>query len=492
MARTLVWFRGKDLRVEDHAPLTAAASAGEVVPVFVLDPYFFAPERARRLPHRIEFLLASLSALEAEIRRLGSKLLVVPGKSIEVVPRLARTLRVDRVVAHRWTEPFGRERDRRVAQALEVPFELFEGETLAQPGTLRTGSGTPFAVYSPFARAFEKGVVVQRALPAPGRLPALPADAAALDRADSVAVPRPEDLGITPNPRILRGGEAAARERLQRFLRGGQTSIAARYVEGRDQLAVDGTSRLSADLKFGTLSVRAAWHAVRDADLPAKPKERFLAELLWREFAYHVLWDRPEVLSQPFRADFRGFPWREDAAAMATLEAWKQGRTGYPVVDAAARQLLAEGYVHNRARMIAASFLAKHLGLAWWHGEAHYLEWLTDGDWAANNLGWQWAAGCGCDAQPYFRIFNPTSQGERHDPDGAYVRRWVPELAKLPAKWIHRPWEASPIELLSAGVRLGDGEGAYPRPVVDHAQARARFLETAKRHFGRDVHAQER
>ena len=199
----------------------------------------------------------------------------------------------------------------------------------------------------------------------------------------------------------------------------------------------------------------------------------FLNELLWREFSHHLLWKWPELLERPFRPAFVGFPWRENKGA---FEAWTAGRTGYPIVDAAARQLLAEGFVHNRARMVAASFLTKHLLLDYRLGEAHYLRWLTDGDWAANNSGWQWSAGCGCDAQPWFRIFNPVAQGQRFDPDGDYVRRWVPELADCPTACIHEPWKAP--SRLRANLD-------YPAPIVDHALARARFLATAKGHLGR-------
>ncbi|MEM6991269.1 MAG: FAD-binding domain-containing protein, partial [Myxococcota bacterium] len=203
----------------------------------------------------------------------------------------------------------------------------------------------------------------------------------------------------------------------------------------------------------------------------------FRNELVWREFSYGSLWDRPELLSEPFRPSFRGFPWQ---AAAAGWKAWTAGQTGYPIVDASARQLLGEGFVHNRARMISASFLCKHLLVDYRRGEAHYMRYLVDGDWASNNAGWQWSAGCGCDAQPYFRVFNPVLQGRRFDPAGDYVRRWVPELAKLPARWIHQPWAAPPAALADAGVTLGR---SYPRPVVDHRLARERFLAVAKAHL---------
>ncbi len=470
LQRTLVWFRGKDLRVTDHAPLTSAILAGEVVPLFVLDPYFFAPVRARELPHRMQFLLESLAALQKNLLHLGSQLLLAPGKSLEVVPRLARELGVSRVVAQRWSEPFGRERDRRVAAALQVPFELFDGETLVPPETVRNGSGQPFSVFTPFARALRRGLPAVTPLAAPTTLPALPADV----QHPAAALPTLAELGIPENSRLLRGGERAARERLHAFVEG----AAARYDGERDRMDLPGTSRLSADLKFGTLSVRSVWAAVQGLGAAAPSAiEKFTNELLWREFTHASLWDRPHLLTQPFRTDFVGFPWADDEAAW---QAWTTGNTGFPVVDAAARQLLEEGFVHNRARMIAASFLTKQQLIHYARGEAHYMKYLTDGDWAQNNAGWQWSAGCGMDAQPYFRVFNPTLQGEKFDPNGDYVRRYVPELRGLPAKFIHRPAEAPQTVLDAANVKLG---ATYPEPIVDHAMARDRFLKIAESHL---------
>lgn len=469
--RTIVWFRGKDLRLSDHEPLRDAVDRGEVIPLFVLDPYFFAPERAQRLPHRMQFLLDSLRALEAALAERGSRLLLVPGKSVEVVPRLAREWKADRVVAQRWVEPFARERDRRVREALGIPFELYEGETLWPPGTLRTGSGNPYAVFTQFARVFRATAVIDPPLPAPRTLPSLPPDV----RTPVVPIPTCEELGIARNPAVLPGGEPAAKDRLRRFLKEG----AAHYAERRDLLGAAGTSRLSADLKFGTLSARQVWTAMQKAHDGTTAAQVFLNELVWREFTHSTLWDRPELLKRPFRPAFEGFPWRRDARLW---QAWESGQTGYPVVDASARQLLGEGFVHNRARMISASFLTKHLLIDYRQGEAHYMKYLTDGDWAQNNAGWQWSAGCGCDAQPYFRIFNPVTQGEKFDPEGDYVRRWVPELRQMPARYIHRPWEAPDDVLSAAGVRL---DATYPRPVVDHRLARERFLATAAQHLKR-------
>lgn len=471
--RTLVWFRGKDLRVHDHAPLADAASAGDVIPLFVLDPCFFAPARARRTPHRIQFLLESLRELETAIASRGSRLLIVKGKSVAVVPRLARAWRVDRVVGYAWAAPVGRERDRRVAERLQVPFDLYDGETLVKPGTLRSGSGTPYAVFTAFARAFHRAALIGAPERAPRALPPLPAGLAAR----TVAVPTLEALRIAHNPRLQRGGEAAARSRLHHFLNG----PGRRYHEQRNRMDREGTSRLSCDLKFGTVSIRAVWSAASRV-LDGMARRVFLNELVWREFMHSTLVDHPELMTKPFRADFEGFPWRTDRAAERDWRAWVRGTTGYPIVDASARQLLAEGFVHNRARMISASFLTKHLLIDYRRGEAHYMRYLTDGDWANNNGGWQWSAGCGADAQPYFRVFNPVTQGETFDPSGDYVRRWVPELAPVPDDYLHAPWSAPRDVLDRAGIVVGRD---YPRPIVDHQAARERFLATASSHLRR-------
>ncbi len=474
---TLVWFRGKDLRLADHAPLLDALRHDVVVPVFVVDPYFFAPERAREMPNRMQFLIDSLTELAASIEARGSQLLFAHGKSVAVIPELARAFAAERVVAQRWSEPFGIERDRRVAKALREQggsrLELFEGETLTTPGQVLTGSGTPFSVFTPFSRAFVKVVTIGAPNPAPKTLPPLPAIPAAAKKLLGKA-PTLASIGVTRNELVVAGGEQAARARVATFLK----RAAAKYDEGRNAMGVAGTSRISQDLKFGTLSARSAWQATKHG-LEDHPKawRTFANELVWREFAYDVLRSRPAVLEHPFRPAWERFPWREDEVAW---RAWTDGKTGYPVVDAAARQLLGEGFVHNRARMIAASFLCKHLLLDFRLGEAHYMKHLTDGDWAANNLGWQWSAGCGVDAQPWFRVFNPVTQGERFDADGAYVRRWVPELANVPSRWIHSPWLAPPLELRALGVHLGR---TYPAPIVEHSLARGRFLAAAEGHL---------
>jgi deoxyribodipyrimidine photo-lyase len=470
--RTLVWYRGKDLRVADHAPLKAAARDGDVVPVFVLDDCFFAPAAAQRTPFRIQFLLESIASLSANLEHLGSQLILVTGGSVDRIPELAEKWKVDRVVAQSWVAPLGRARDRRVAERLSVPLQLFDTETLCPPGSLRTGTGEPYSVFSAFARAFARNAKVDAPAPAPRSLPPLPVDV----KPGRDKLPTLRSLGLDASPHAQPGGERQARERLTTWLK----RDAKNYDELRNLLAVEGTSRLSAHLKFGTLSPRTVWHGVERALRERSPEALrvYQNELLWREFAHSTLFDRPQLLEQPFRDEWRGFPWREDDDAW---RAWVEGRTGYPLVDASARQLLATGFVHNRARMVSASFLTKHLLIDFRRGERHYFELLTDGDWANNDAGWQWSAGCGCDAQPWFRMFNPVTQGQKFDAQGDYVRRWVPELTRLPAKHIHAPWLAPPEVLAGADVHLGTN---YPRPIVDHAQARQRFLDTAKRHLG--------
>lgn len=475
--RTIVWFRGKDLRVGDHEPLARAAAEGEVIPLFVLEPRYFGPGRARRAPHRMQFLLESLTELQEGLLERGSGLVLLEGPSTAVLPRMAAQWRVDRVWAHRGSEPGGRARDEQIAGALEVPLRLFEGETLAPPGSIRTRAGRPYSIFTAFKRAFQRGEFFVRARPGPQSLPPLPAGLGLKPG----RVPECPDIGLQLNRRVFPGGEQAARGRLRRFFSGPPTS----YDTLRHRLDRYATSNLSADLKFGTLSAREVWEQSWQSLRDTPSGRAFRDQLLWREFGYHTLWHHPEVLERPFRSDFLGFPWEFDETLWT---AWTEGRTGFPLVDASARQLLREGWVPNRARMVSASFLTKHLLIDYRRGEAHYMKYLADGDPAQNNLGWQWSAGCGCDAQLYFRVFNPVRQGDRFDPDGLYVRRWLPRLERLPNRYLHRPWEAPARVLEKAGVHLGRD---YPYPVVDHSRARDRFLRVARNYLrGRGANAE--
>ncbi len=336
-------------------------------------------------------------------------------------------------------------------------LHLERGLLVAEPEEVHTDDGRPVTVFTPFSRRW--AAVPRRALlHVPDAIPSLPAGALASE--DLPVSPAPTaDVALLPQP-----GEAAARERLARWV---ASAALPAYADGRNRLDAEGTSRLSADLKMGTLSPLEVLLAVEG---PGDGRRVFVSELAWREFYAHVLWHFPHVVRGAYRPTYDAIPWADDPAGLA---AWREGRTGYPVVDAAMRQLSESGWMHNRARMITASFLAKDLLVDWRHGEAHFMAHLVDGDVASNNGGWQWTAGTGTDAAPYFRIFNPVSQGRRFDPDGAYVRRWVPELARVPDAFVHQPW-TMPLEVqAAAGCVVGRD---YPAPIVDHAFARDRAL----------------
>jgi deoxyribodipyrimidine photo-lyase len=407
-------------------------------------------------------LLDALADLAASLAVRGSRLTLVPGKSVEVIPKLSALLGGARVLAHRWVEPFARERDRRVKEALGDRFTLYEGETLLTPGSVRTQGGGPYAVFTPFSRACRREL--DRGVGAPIPPPPLIPTRAAPRQLETCDLPTLDSLGLTRNPRVIAGGETHARQRLDRFV----AERLSAYPTARDRMDLDGTSRLSADLKFGALSIREVYGRVASASARTKSApvreaaDKFLSELLWREFTHHTLWDHPEVLRRPFRATFEGFPWRDDERA---LEAWRQGATGYPIVDAAARQLVLEGYVHNRARMIAASFLTKHLLIDYRLGEAHYLKHLVDGDWAQNNAGWQWSAGCGCDAAPLFPRLQPCGAGAEVRPRGG-LHPAVPPPARGPSS------RADSRPVGGAGPRAR-GRGGHPGTVVPGAHRRS-------------------
>ncbi len=454
----LLWLR-RDLRLHDHPALAAALGSGaRVVPVFVLDPRLLHGPRASA--NRTWFLLESLRELAEGLAARGAPLIVRSGKPEDVIPALAAEAAASDVFASRDVSPFARARDRAVGEALVAAgqsFHLLRGLLVAEPEEVRTVDGRPLTVFTPFSRRW--AAVERRALvPAPAAIPSLPAGSLASE--DLPASPAPTaDVALLPHP-----GEAAARERLARWA--GAAGLRA-YADGRNRLDVEGTSRLSADLKVGTLSPLEVLLAVEG---PGDGRRVFVSELAWREFYAHVLWHFPHVVRGAYRPAFDAVPWADDPTGLA---AWREGRTGYPVVDAAMRQLAASGWMHNRARMIAASFLAKDLLVDWRRGEDHFMTHLVDGDVASNNGGWQWTAGTGTDAAPYFRIFNPVSQGRRFDPDGTYVRRWVPELAGMPDAHVHEPWMAPGHVQAAAGCVIGRD---YPAPIVDHAAARQRTL----------------
>jgi deoxyribodipyrimidine photo-lyase len=458
----LVWYR-RDLRIHDHPALVAGAGHRRLAPVYVLDQTLLTGRFAS--PNRAWYLLGSLTALRASLRAGGSDLIVRVGDPRVEIPRLARQTGARDVYVSRDHAPYGRARDAAVMHALaemDVAWHPRRGVLVHEPEDVLTADGTAFTVYSPFRRAWERREL-SAPLDPPRRMPPVP------EGPEAGEIPSLADLGLETTPTADEGllpepGEPAARHRLERWLDGPIEG----YAETRDRLDIEGgTSRLSADLHLGTVS---PLEVVVASDGPGESRRTFRNELVWREFYAHVLFHRPDVLRGAFRPEFADLPWLDDPAA---LDAWATGRTGYPIVDAGMRQLRAMGWMHNRARMITASFLTKHLLIHYSAGEAVFMRHLIDGDVASNGGGWQWSASTGTDPQPYFRIFNPVLQGRRHDPDGVYVRRWVPELRAVPTARIHAPWEMTDEEQRLAGCRIGVD---HPAPIVDHAEARARAL----------------
>ncbi|GAC1662602.1 MAG: deoxyribodipyrimidine photo-lyase [Candidatus Limnocylindrales bacterium] len=454
----VVWFR-RDLRLRDHPALWRAVEAFDrVVPLYVIDDTLLHGRWASA--NRAWFLGGALESLDADIRARGGALTVVAGDPRVAVAAVARAAGAEAILVSREHGPYGRARDQSVeadAATTGIRFLACQGLLVHEPEDVQRDDGASYAVFSPFHRRWQ-GLPVRAVLDVPA---AIPTPAGLPDTGPG----RIRDLLGDPTPTadralLLEPGEAAARWRLDAWAR----SAALRgYDTGRDRLDIDGTSRLSQDLRWGTLS------AVEVLDRCAGPgagPARFRSELAWRDFYAHLFWNEPRVRRESFRRALDHVAWEADAAV---IEAWRDGQTGYPIVDAAMRQLRATGWMHNRARMIVASFLTKHLGVDWRVGEAHFMANLVDGDPASNNGGWQWAASTGTDPQPYFRIFNPTLQGRRHDPDGAYVRRWVPELAGIPGGDIHEPLP-----------------GAYLAPIVDHHAARGRALAAYSARTARD------
>ena len=470
----VVWLR-RDLRVHDNASLHAACLQAEhVIPLFVLDDAILT--RADTGAARVAFLLDALRVLDGNLQKRGSRLIVRRGKTPRTLVQAVREFGADAVFHHAEHEPFGVARDAAVHKeldALGIACETFKDIGLFEGDDILSGGGTPFSVFSPYKRQWLSRPA-DAPHPAPAHIPTPPdIKSDGLPSADALKFRTPQQFDC--------GGEDAGRELLHHFVRHKMTEYAAQ----RDILSADGTSRLSRHLHLGTLGMREVLKAVRDAPVPGGPapksgeaqaehqsgsaggRESFLNEMAWHDFYLQILHHFPHVADGAFRPQFNSIKWENSDALFA---AWKEGRTGYPIVDAAMRQLNAEAWMHNRGRMIVASFLTKDLLIDWRWGEAYFMQQLVDGDQAANNGGWQWAAGTGNDAQPFFRIFNPTLQGEKFDPDGAYVKRWVPELTNVPAKHIHAPWKLSPSE------REHLGAADYPAPIVDHAVQRQKAL----------------
>jgi deoxyribodipyrimidine photo-lyase len=471
MAETpvIVWFRN-DLRLGDHPALKAAIdSNGPVLAVFVLDDEAAGQWKLGGASRW--WLHHSLERLGDALREKGCQLVLKRGKTVEEIAGLAAKVGAETVVCSRSFEPWARQLEEDVHQRLSKDgrqLRRFAGTLLHDPDTLLTKTGGPYKVFSPFWRAL--GGQAQRGpLRAPPHFKTFDGNVASDDLAKWGLLPTKPDwaggLRETWTP-----GEEGARQRLDRFL----DEAIDDYPAGRDRPGVESTSRLSPHLHRGEISPAYIWDRVNarvaEGDISQKGADKFLSEIAWREFSYHLLHHFPSLPVAPFRESFGDFPW---ADAPEHLVAWHKGQTGYPIVDAGMRELWHTGWMHNRVRMVVASFLTKHLLVPWQAGEAWFWDTLVDADLASNAASWQWVAGSGADAAPYFRIFNPILQGEKFDTDGAYVRRWVPEVAGLPDNKLHAPWTASDEVLAEAGIELGKD---YPRPIVDHKEARDRAL----------------
>ncbi|MFO1306394.1 MAG: deoxyribodipyrimidine photo-lyase [Burkholderiales bacterium] len=468
--RALVWFR-RDLRDFDHAALHQALSrARAVYGAFVFDREIL--DALPRQDRRVEFIRESLVELDAALAARGGGLVVRHGLAREAIPDLARELRADAVFTNRDYEPAAIARDEAVAASLDaagIAFETFKDQVIFERGEVVSQAGRPYTVFTPYRNAWTAALT-----PAHLRSFRSPKGGALARPARSTGVPSLADIGfettdlrqIGVRPGMSGGAElfSAFREHIDD------------YRKTRDIPSAEGTSRLSVHLRFGTVSVRelTAYAHSRSLERGGEGAQTWLSELVWREFFAQILWHRPDVVDRCFRPEYEALQWRNDRGQFA---AWCEGRTGYPIVDAAMRELNTTGFMHNRLRMVAASFLVKDLLVDWRWGERYFARQLLDYDLASNNGNWQWAASTGCDAQPYFRIFNPVSQSERFDPESAFIRRFVPELRALDADEIHEPWKVPPMVQGAKGVAIGRD---YPAPIVDHAVSRAQALAMFK------------
>jgi deoxyribodipyrimidine photo-lyase len=459
---SIVWFR-QDLRRRDHPALTAAAARGPILPLFILDdatPGAWRPGGASRW-----WLHHSLAALARDLGGLA----LHRGDARTLLPDIVKKSGATAVFWNRCYEPFAIARDKDLKETLRrqgVEVESFNGSLLHEPWEVLTGNAEPFKVYTPYWRAS-----LRKPVAAPLPAPECKIDPSAAD-GDTL-----DDWGLLPSKpnwaagweKLWQPGEVGALERLDAFVEHGL----AEYRSLRDRPDRENISRLSPHLHWGEISPRQLWARMAlEAEAPSKREsaDKFLSEIGWREFSYHLLYHYPSLPESNWRPAFDAYPWRSSAD---DLKAWQHGRTGYPMVDAGMRELWQTGFMHNRVRMIAASFLIKHLRIDWRQGEAWFWDTLLDADLANNAASWQWVAGSGADASPYFRIFNPIVQGKKFDPEGAYVRRWCPELARLPDQFIHAPFDAPPAVLAEAGVTLGK---TYPHPIVAHDAARKAAL----------------
>ncbi|RZT41324.1 cryptochrome/photolyase family protein [Cupriavidus agavae] len=478
--RGLVWFR-RDLRADDHAGLHYALKhCRQVWCVFVLDREILDPLRERGLKHdrRVEFILASLESLRKTLAEAGGGLIVLDGVARQAIPKLAAELDVQAVFANHDYEPSANDRDAAVREALAPDsraFLTFKDQAIFEAGEVLTGQGKPFSVFTPYKNAWLKTVQPfdLRPYPVEKYLKSL----APVPAAHRHALPTLASLGFAPTNLgeiAMPTGSEGARSLLDDFLK-----RIGDYGDRRDFPAQRGPSYLSVHLRFGTISIRAlagaAHRIVQDGGPRSGGAAIWLSELIWRDFYFMILHHHPRVAEgKCYHPEYDALRWVDADTSGEYFDAWCRGQTGYPLVDAAMLQINQSGYMHNRLRMVTASFLVKDLGVDWRLGEQYFADQLNDFEFSSNNGGWQWAASTGCDAQPYFRIFNPVTQSERFDPKGAFIRKYLPVLENLPDRYIHAPWLAPEKVLEAAGVRLGEN---YPRPVVQHSVARMEALE---------------
>jgi len=458
----IVWFRA-DLRVADHPALHAAAESGRpLIALYVFD------ESGPRSPGAASrwWLHHSLQGLQRELGGLGIQLVLRRGDAVDILTDLIETTGATAVFFSRAYEPGACRQEEALNARVGENVELRRraGSLLFEPEQISSGSGKPYRVFTPFWKACLASAAPRSPLPAPRKLVPAAGPAPASDSLSSwQLLPSKPDWSKGIAEAWTPGAPGAA-ARVEEFVDEALTN----YAADRDRPDLRGTSRLSPHLRFGEISPRQVWHAI-DSHADGDGKDAYLREIGWRDFSYHLLFHWPDMPEKPLRPEFGGFPWRDDAKALA---AWQQGRTGYPIVDAGMRELWHTGWMHNRVRMAAASFLVKHLLIPWQEGERWFWDTLVDADPANNSASWQWVAGCGADAAPFFRIFNPIRQGERFDPQGNYVRHWIPELADIPDALVHEPWDAPQDVRESAGVGVD-----YPLPLVEHKEARQRALD---------------
>jgi len=470
----IVWFR-RDLRSVDHAALhQALVQSRQVVCVFVFDRDIL--DSLPRADRRVEFIHASVAELDAEFGRHGSAMIVRHARASEAIPALAEEFNAQAVFANHDYEPAAIARDARVAQALQQAGRAFlscKDHVVFEKNEVLSLAGKPFSVYTPYKNAWLKAL----ALSSPGA-DGSRATEIHFDRLAAISghhMPTLGDLGFEATNLAalnIAAGMSGAAGLLEDF-----AGRIGRYGDTRDFPAVKGPSYLSFHLRFGTVSIRSLVRMAQDAmraGAGSSGAAVWLNELIWRDFYAMILFHHPHVVGNAFKPAYDAIQWEQGQEADRLFNAWAGGQTGYPLVDAAMAQLNQTGYMHNRLRMVTASFLIKDLGIDWRRGEQYFAEKLNDFDLASNNCGWQWAASSGCDAQPYFRIFNPITQSEKFDAEGKFIKRYLPQLGRLPAKIIHAPWRAAPLELAAAGVTIGKN---YPAPVVDHDAARKRTLE---------------